>query len=134
MQAVLGLFMLHMVSSATSSLASCDASKSESVMTRVRRGTAPAAQQPPHLSQAGRHRCHWVYVLFFLLARSLRPARSSPPPSFYCGCQERNIEAKYGPFYSPIGLSFLPFAASCFGRLGHIAIRFPAALSHLELE
>jgi hypothetical protein len=31
---------------------------------------------------------------------------------------ERSKETKHGPFYSPIGLSFLPFATSCFGHLG----------------
>jgi hypothetical protein len=46
---------------------------------------------------------------------------------------ERSKETKHGPFYSPIGFSFLPFAASCLGRLGPTAIRFLAALAHLEL-
>jgi hypothetical protein len=47
---------------------------------------------------------------------------------------EHSKETKHGPFYSPIGFSFLPFVASCFGRLGLTAIGFLAALAQLELE
>jgi hypothetical protein len=47
---------------------------------------------------------------------------------------ERSKETKHGPFYSPIGFSFLPFVASCFGSLGLTAIRFLAVLDHLEQE
>jgi hypothetical protein len=47
---------------------------------------------------------------------------------------ERSKVTKHGPFYSPIGFSFLPFVASCFGSLGLTAILFLAALAHLELE
>jgi hypothetical protein len=47
---------------------------------------------------------------------------------------ERSKETKHGPFYSPIGFSFLPSVASFFGRLGLTAIRFLAALAQLELE
>ena len=31
---------------------------------------------------------------------------------------------KHGPFYAPLGFSFLPFAASYFGGLGPAAIRY----------
>ena len=41
---------------------------------------------------------------------------------------------KHGPFYAPLGFSFLPFAASCFGGLGPAAIRFLYALADYELS
>ena len=40
---------------------------------------------------------------------------------------------KHGPFYAPLGFSFLPFAASCFGGLGPAAIRYLYALADYEL-
>ena len=46
---------------------------------------------------------------------------------------EKHKDSKHGPFYSPIGFSFVPFAASCFGRLGPTAIRFLAALAQFKL-
>jgi hypothetical protein len=48
--------------------------------------------------------------------------------------REHSKETKHGPFYSPIGFSFLPSVASCFGSLGLTAIRFLAVLDHLEQE
>ena len=43
--------------------------------------------------------------------------------------KEASKVTKDGPFYAPLGFSFLPFAASCFGGLGPAAIRFLYALA-----
>ena len=48
--------------------------------------------------------------------------------------QERLKVNKHGPFYSPIGYSFLPFVASCFGSFGPTAVRFLFSLADLELR
>ena len=48
--------------------------------------------------------------------------------------QERIKINKDGPFYSPIGYSFLPFVASCFGSFGPTAVRFLFSLADLELR
>ena len=48
--------------------------------------------------------------------------------------QERVKIAKHGPFYSPIGFSFLPFVTSCFGSFGPTAVRFLFSLADLELH
>ena len=46
---------------------------------------------------------------------------------------EASKVTKHGPFYAPLGFSFLPSAASCFGGLGPAAIRFLYALADYEL-
>ena len=48
--------------------------------------------------------------------------------------QERIKINKHGPFYSPIGYSFLPFVASCFGSFGPTAVRSLFSLADLELR
>ena len=47
--------------------------------------------------------------------------------------KEASKVTKHGPFYAPLGFSFLPFAASCFGGLWPAAIRFLYALADYEL-
>ena len=48
--------------------------------------------------------------------------------------QEQIKINKHGPFYSPIGYSFLPFVASCFGSFGPTAVRSLFSLADLELR
>ena len=47
--------------------------------------------------------------------------------------KEASKVTKHGPFYAPLGFSFLLFAASCFGGLGPTAIHFLYALADYEL-
>ena len=47
--------------------------------------------------------------------------------------KEQSKVTKHDPFYAPLGFNFLPFPASCFGRLGTAAIRLLYELADYEL-
>ena len=48
--------------------------------------------------------------------------------------QEQIKITKHGAFYSPIGYSFLPFVASCFGSFGPTAVLSLFSLADLEIR